>query len=100
ASGEMASRFASEAAGEFEAVLWLPCHGRSLAQAAGELGAQLGLRLEGMAKENCARIRNFLSARRCLLVLDAPTPEIATALEMNGRASALHTADPVRVAET
>ena len=98
--GPVAAQFAHEAAAEFEAVLWVPCHGRSLAQAAGELGAQLGLRLEGTAKENCARIRNFLSARRCLLVLDAPAPEIAAALEMNGRASALLTSDPVQVTET
>jgi len=100
ATGPVALRFASEAAQEFEAVLWIPCHGRSLPQAAGELGVQLGLRLEGMAKENCVRIRNFLSERRCLLVLDTPAKEIAAALEMNGRASALHTIDPVRVCET
>jgi hypothetical protein len=100
APGPVADRFASEAAREFEAVLWVPCHGRSLAQAAGELGAQLGLRLEGTAPENCARIRNFLSARRCLLVLDAPAPEVVAALEMNGRTSLLHATDPVRVAET
>jgi len=98
-SGAVADRFAREAAGEFEAVLWVPCGGRSLAQVAGDLGAQLGLRLEGMAKENCARIRNFLSERRCLLVLDAPTAEIAAALEMTGRASAMLTTDPVRPAE-
>jgi hypothetical protein len=100
APGAVAERFASEAAHEFEAVLWVPCHGRSLAQAAGDLGAQLGLRLEGTAKKNCAAIRDFLSARRCLLVLDAPRPEIAAALEITGRTSVLRTADPVRTADS
>ena len=52
-SGAVASRFAREAEEEFEAVLWVPCQGRTLAQASGELGHQLGLTLDGPVKENC-----------------------------------------------
>jgi len=53
-SGADASRFAREATDEFQAVLRVPCQGRTLAQAAGELGHRLGLTLDGQAQENCA----------------------------------------------
>jgi len=99
-SGAVASRFASEAEEEFEAVLWVPCQGRTLAQAAGELGRQLGLALDGPKKENCARIREFLAARRCLVVLDAPGQEIIPELIASGRTSTAITHDPVRRLET
>jgi hypothetical protein len=99
-SGALASRFAKEAEEEFEAVLWVPCHGRSLSQAAGEVGRQLGLTLDGPKKENCARIRDFLSARRCLVVLDAPQAEILPELIASGRTSTAITSDPVRSLET
>jgi hypothetical protein len=98
--GAEASRFVKEAGQEFETVLWIPCHRRSLPQAAGELGAQLGLALEGTVEENCRRIQDLLSTRRCLLVLDAPTPELAIELIPQGRTSTLVTADPVSVMET
>jgi hypothetical protein len=100
ASGPAASRFAREASQDFEAVPWVPCHGRSLAQAAGELAGLLGLVLDGPAEQNCQGIRDLLSRRRCLLVLDAPAPELATALVPQGRSSALLTLDPVLVAQT
>ncbi len=99
-SGADASQFGHEAALEFEAVLWVPCQGRTLAQAAGELGHQLGLTLDGTAKENCARIRDLLAARRCLVVLDAPGPGISAELTAGGRTSALVTLDAVTVMET
>jgi hypothetical protein len=89
--GEMASRFACEAAEEFEVVLWVPAQGRSLAQVSGELGAQLGVTLDGTAEENCDRIRDLLYDRRCLLVLDAPTAEHEAALIPHGRTSTLIT---------
>jgi hypothetical protein len=99
-SGAVASRFATEAEDEFEAVLWVPCQGRSLAQAAGELGRQLGLALDGPKKENCGRIREFLATRRCLVVLDAPGTEILRELVASGRTSTAITHDPVRFLET
>jgi hypothetical protein len=100
ANGEAAGRFARESAQEFEAVLWVPCHGRSLAQIAAELGEQLGLRLEGTAQDNSRHIREFLAGRRCLVVLDAPTPEFAAEVTAAGRTSTLITTEPVRVTET
>jgi hypothetical protein len=99
-SGAIASRFAKEAEEEFEAVLWVPCQGRTLAQAAGELGYQLGLALDGPKKENCVRVREFLAARRCLVVLDAPGAEILPELIASGRTSTAITHDPVRFLET
>ena len=100
ASGAAASRFAREASHDFEAVLWVPCHGRSLAQIAGELAGQLGLTLTGVAEENCRKMQDFLSGRRCLLVLDAPAPEFVTALVPQGRTSVLVTMEPVLAVET
>jgi hypothetical protein len=99
-SGAAASRFANEAKQEFEAVLWVPCHGRSLAQASGELGHQLGLTLDGPAKENCELIRELLRTRRCLVVLDAPEAKIALELIAGGRSSTAITLDPVKILET
>jgi len=100
ASGAATSRFAREAGQDFEAVLWIPCHGRSLAQIAGELAGQLGLTLTGVAEENCRKMQGFLSGRRCLLVLDAPAPEFVTALVPQERTSVLVTTEPVLVVET
>lgn len=100
ASGAAASHFAREASHDFEAVLWVPCHRRSLAQIAGDLGNQLELILTGTAEENCRTIWDLLSGRRCLLVLDAPAAEFVTALVPQGRTSALVTLEPVSVVET
>jgi hypothetical protein len=98
--GAAAARFAKEAEEEFEAVLWVPCYGRTLAQAAGELGHQLGLTLDGQAKENCERIRELLAGRRCLVVLDGPRVEIAPELTASGRTSTAITRDAVNIFET
>ena len=99
-SGSNASRFAKEAVQEFAAVLWVPCQGRTLAQAMGELGNQLGLTLDGPAKENCSRVRDLLAARRCLVVLDAPAPEVSAELIAGGRTSTAITRDAVQILET
>ncbi len=99
-SGNDASRFAREAAQEFAAVLWVPCHGRTLSQAVGELGNQLGLTLDGPARENCSRVRDLLAARRCLVVLDAPAPEVSVELIAGGRTSTAITCDAVQILET
>ena len=99
-SGADALQFGSEAADEFEAVLWTPCHGRTLAQAAGELAVRLGLTLDGPVKENCSRIRDLLATRRCLVVLDAPTVEISAELMAGGRTSTAVTREAVKALET
>jgi hypothetical protein len=98
-NGEMASRFAREAADQFDAVTWIPAHKRSLAEVSGEIGDQLGLVLEGTAEQNCERVREFLFERRCLLVLDAPAEEHANAVIPGGRTSVLITEEPVSLAE-
>lgn len=100
ASGEDAGRFVKEAGQEFEAVLWIPCHRRTLAQIAGEIGVQLGMTLDGTLEQNHETMQEVLSRRRCLLVLDAPEPELASAVIPHGRTSTLVTADAVRQIET
>lgn len=99
-SGEMAARFTREAAEDFEAVLWVPAQGRTLAQVSGELGSQLQAVLEGVAEENCLRVRGLMAERRCLLVLDAPSAEQEGALVPGGRTSTLVTREPVQIRQT
>jgi hypothetical protein len=99
-SGDAASRFAREGAEEFEAVLWVPCQGRTLAQASGELARQLSLTLEGPAEENCRCIRDVLSRHRCLVVLDAAGAEIGEKLTAGGRASTIVTREAVTTVKT
>ena len=98
--GEEATRFFKEAGQEFEAALWIPCYNRTLPQVAGELGSQLGLKLEGTVDQNVRQILDLLAGRRCLLALDAPEPEVALELISPGRTSTLVTTEPVQVAET
>ena len=98
AQGAMADRFAREAAHDFEAVFWIPCHNRTLAQIAGNLGAQMQMPLEGPLEENCQRLRRELSGNRFLLVLDAPQVAV-DAIMPNGRTSVLFTSEPVRIVD-
>jgi hypothetical protein len=99
-AGADARRFTREAAAEFEAVLWVPCHGRTLSRAAGELAHQLGLNLDAPVKENCRRIRDVLTKHRCLVVLDAAGAEILLQLVAGGRTSTAVTHDAVKIVET
>ena len=94
ASGAAAQQFAREASRDFAAVLWVPAHGRTLAQISGEAGSQLGLRLPGPVEEDCRMIQATLSRQRCLLVLDAPDRPV-DALLPGGRTSVLYTSEPV-----
>ncbi|MGI8991100.1 MAG: toll/interleukin-1 receptor domain-containing protein [Bryobacteraceae bacterium] len=99
ATGKLANEFVAHCSGDFDAVLWLSCSDRSLAQLAGDLGSQLGLRLEGEPLSNAKRIRDFCRERRFLIVLtDAHTPE-AAALACEGRSSTLLTDAPVKERE-
>ena len=99
-SAEAARRFAREAAGEFERVVWIPCHERSLTESTGELGTQLGLTMDEPEKQNRRRVLESLRERRCLVVLDAPSEEVRAALEVDGRSSVLVTTEPVEVRQT
>jgi hypothetical protein len=97
-SAERAKRFAREASREFELVLWVPAHGRTLAQVTGETGAQLGMRLAGPLEEDCRTVQGALSGRRCLLVMDAPTSSVDGLLPAE-RTSVLFTSEPWATAE-
>jgi len=99
-NAEAARRFAREAAGEFERVVWVPCHGRSLSESTGELGTQLGLTMDEPEKHNRRRVLESLRERRCLVVLDAPSGEVRAALAVDGRSSVLVTTEPVEVRQT
>jgi hypothetical protein len=98
-SGALAERFAIEAVHDFDRILWVPAQGRTLAQVAGELGHQLDIALNGETEDNCRRIRETLTTRRCLLILDAPEVPVESLLP-SGRTSVLVTSEPVRIMET
>jgi hypothetical protein len=100
ASAESARRFAREAAGEFERVVWIPCHGRSLAECGGELGSQLGLVMDGREADNRRQVLETMSARRCLVVLDGPAEPVRAALGVESRCSILMTTEPLEIRET
>lgn len=75
-SDELAGEFARAFREDFDEVLRVECAGRSLAALAGDLAAQLGLRLEGDLDDNLARLRDFCSARRFLLLLAGSAPPL------------------------
>jgi len=97
---EAGKRFAIEAADEFDRVLWVACHDRSLAEATGDLGEQLGMVLDGESKDNLKRAHETLANRRCLLILDAPSEPLCAAMTAIGRTSTLVIHEPVEVRAT
>jgi hypothetical protein len=97
-SGPMAERFAHQASRDFEAVFWVPAHGRALVQIAGDLGSQLEMTLDGPLGDNCRRICDVLAMRRCLVVFDAPDVPLDAILP-SCRTSVLFTAEAVRIVE-
>jgi hypothetical protein len=100
ASAEQARLFALEASAEFECVVWIPCHGRTLAECTGQLGTELGLTMEETEKQNRRRVIETLRGRRCLVVLDAPSDETRAALDFAGRSSVLITTEPLEIQDT
>lgn len=58
-TSELASEFVQYCGADFDAVFWLRCGARSLAELAGDLGCQLDLRLDSEPLANAARIRAF-----------------------------------------
>jgi hypothetical protein len=99
ASAEQSRLFAREASAEFECVVWIPCHGRTLAECTGKLGTDLGLSMDEPEKQNRRRVQDALRERRCLVVLDAPSDEARAALDCNGRSSLLITTEPLEIQE-
>jgi hypothetical protein len=84
-SAALAAAFANTFAGDFDGVVRVPAL-PTLTAAAGEIGAQLGLRLEGELPGNLERLHAFCSARRLLIVLGGePRGELA----FGGRSSTL-----------
>lgn len=98
--GTTAMRFATEAVDDFEAIVRVPCFGRTLVEAAGELGSRLDAVLDGPLDENCRRVEEFLFERRLLLVLDGPQDDVIAAFPQSGRASILIAEDPVEILST
>ncbi len=89
ADADLAFEFAQAFREDFDAVLFLTCGTRSLAALAGDLAAQLGLRLESPLDQNLDRLRDFCSARRLLLLLDEARPPEAAPLIFGGSCSTL-----------
>jgi hypothetical protein len=88
-SADLAARFAREFRHDFDGVFTLQCGSRNLAALAGDLAAQIGLRLEGPVSENLQRLREFCESRRFLIVLEE-IPDLAPAeLVFGGKCSTL-----------
>lgn len=85
---ELAAEFVQAFREDFDEVITLECAGRSLTALAGDLGAQLGLRLEDDLEGNLERLREFCSGLRILVVLSGGGAE-AEALTFGGRCSTL-----------
>jgi hypothetical protein len=75
----------------FEAVYKVDCQKKDLAGLTGELSMRLGLRLEGEVDQVAKELRQFLSMKRCLLLLDNVEDNQPGALVPEGRASVLIT---------
>jgi hypothetical protein len=73
----LAREFARVFREDFDEIIRLECGGRSVGALAGDLAAQLGLRLEGDLPSNLARLRSFCSARRLLLWLEGASSDEA-----------------------
>jgi hypothetical protein len=92
-SADLAADFAREFRQDFDGVFTLQCGARSVAALAGDLGAQLGLRLEGALPENLDRLREFCEAGRFLIVLEDVPELIPPELVFAGRCSTLAASD-------
>jgi hypothetical protein len=89
-NGALATEFARAFAPDFDAVVrvW---PAPTLAAAAGDLAARLGLRLEGELPDNLERLRAFCAERRLLIVLEG---EERSELIFEGRCSTLISTEP------
>ncbi len=87
----LALEFARRHKEDFDAVFWLACGSRSAAAAAGDLAAQLGVRLDRDLESNLNDLRRLCAQYRCLIVLDDPVASTAALLAPRGRTSALIT---------
>ena len=90
----LALEFARVFREDFDEILRLECGGRSLTALAGDLSAQLGLRLDGDLDSNLARLRDFCSGRRFLLWLEGASGGEADHLAMGQGSSTLISTEP------
>lgn len=87
----LAVEFAGRHQEEFDAVFWLTCGSRSAAALAGDLAAQLGVRLDRDLEFNLNELRRLCARYRCLLILDDAVTATAAVLAPRGRTSVLLT---------
>jgi hypothetical protein len=87
----LALEFARRYRQDFDAVFWLTCGKRTAAALAGDLAAQLSVRLERDLESNLNELRQLCSRHRCLLVLDDAAASSAALLAPRGRTSVLIT---------
>jgi hypothetical protein len=96
---EEAIAFATAARAYFEGVLWIDCRAATVAGVAGEIGAQLGLRLPGDSDSNLAAIGAVLAQHRCLLVTIGQRPDVLAKLAGMGMTSILSVVSPPALEE-
>ncbi len=89
---ELATRFAGECAGDFEAVHYLDCLGRSRAGVVGDFGYALGLRLPGTLERNIDELQAWCRNRRILFVVAGLDPEDTDLVRFEGKPSVILTA--------
>ena len=87
----LAVEFARRHREDFDAVFWLTCGSRTAAALAGDLAAQLGVRLDRDLESNLNELRRLSARYRCLLILDDAVPATAALLAPRGRTSVLMT---------
>ncbi len=75
----------------FEAVYELDCQSKNLPALVADLASQVGLRMESEAEQAAAELRQYLSRKRCLLLLDNVEDGQPGQLVPEGRASVLAT---------
>ena len=88
-SAAVARAFIKAAHQDFQGVLWIDARGATVACAAGDLGAQLGLRLGGQLPEDLSKLRTLLTQYRCLVVIEQASPAVRAELSELGSSSVL-----------
>jgi hypothetical protein len=87
----LALEFARRHQEDFDAVFWLTCGARTAAALAGDLAAQLGVRLDRDLESNLNELRRLCARYRCLIILDDAVAATAALLAPRGRTSVLMT---------
>lgn len=87
----LALAYAHRYQGDFEAVHWFPCPGRTLIQMAAELAWQTGLKLDGELDAIIRQLTGHCARKRCLLILDNVEEDTPAQLMPAGRSSVLIT---------